>query len=172
MALIALSTGDGQAPGPESAETGSASSTAGAAHCSAVVEALRRELSAVRTRARCLSAGGDKPCAVVRVQIPANLLEEQVQEELDRERERAFKLHSRLVSFEEQMVSHQIHCPMFSIACILSPLHGRWPQVDLRKELLDARRRMSTQAERPLDSWKQILKEKQTKKKAFAAQEL
>jgi len=51
-ALIALSTGDGEAPGPESTETGSASSTAAAAQCSAVVEALRRELYAVRMRAR------------------------------------------------------------------------------------------------------------------------
>jgi hypothetical protein len=77
VALIALSTGDEEAPGPESAETGSAfsSSTAGAEHCSAVVEALRRELSAA-------------------------------QDELDRERDRAVKLHSRLVSLEEHMVSH------------------------------------------------------------------
>ena len=48
VALIALTTGDGEAPGPESAETGSASRIEGAAQCRAVVEALRRELSAAQ----------------------------------------------------------------------------------------------------------------------------
>ena len=85
------------------------------------------------------------------------------------------QLHARLVGVEGLVVSLQIRVP---VSCPLPPAIADpppRPQVDLKKDLLDARRRIKNepaQAEAPLDSWKHFLIEKQTKKKASVAQEL